>query len=201
MSIGNKMQRMLFGASLIAAMSALAIAAPGTASVGDKEVTIDFTSYGSDSAFDPNYYRGEGIRFPAKRCGTAGCDQWYVAWVQGDDALSQTPSLGPIQGTFTRPVSDLTLRIAPSVQGTAMYTLTAFGPSGEVLAQNSVTVTQDFGDPANTGFGYFTLSVTDLPRPAKSFTLDNAFVRSSFGNTEIPYAVSSITYVHWGRQV
>jgi hypothetical protein len=39
-----------------------------------------------------------------------------------------------------------------------------------------------------------------LGRPAKSFELDNVFVRSSFSNTVIPYGVSSISYTHWGKQ-
>ena len=198
MSIRNPTQRLSRGAGLIAAMLALVLPGLGAASVGDREVTIDFSSYGAGRVFDPEFYRDDGIRFPPERCGSAGCDAWFVGFVQSDAALVQTPLLGPIQATFTRPVSDLSLRVAPSLQGTATFVLKAFAGSGEVLAETSVTVTQDFGDPANTGFGYFTVSLMDLPHPAKSFTLDSVFVRSSFGWTEIPYGVSSITYVHWG---
>ena len=57
------------------------------------------------------------------------------------------------------------------------------------------------GDPANSGFGYFTMTLTNLPGPAGSFALDNVFVRSSFPqNGVIPFGVSSITYTHWGNQ-
>ena len=194
----NPIRRLSLGAALLAAVWALLVPTLGAASVGDREVTIDFSTYGSDRVFDPEYYGADGIRFPSETCGSAGCAASYIGFIQGDAALSQTPLLGPIQATFTRPVSDLSLRVAPSIQGTATYVLKAFAASGEVVGETSVTVTQDFGDPANTGFGYFTLSLRDLPRPAKSFTVDSVFVRSSFGLTAISYGVSSITYAHWG---
>jgi hypothetical protein len=73
--------------------------------------------------------------------------------------------------------------------------LRVYGANGRLLAERSLTVTQDFGDPENTGFGFFSIGVTDLARGAKSFVLDNVFVRSSFpGTTSIPYGVASITY-------
>lgn len=54
--------------------------------------------------------------------------------------------------------------------------------------------------PANTGFGYFTVSLVNLPRPAKRFSFDHVFVRSSVPtNTFIPYGISEISYVHMGR--
>ncbi|OLC02690.1 MAG: hypothetical protein AUH78_20810 [Gemmatimonadetes bacterium 13_1_40CM_4_69_8] len=170
-------------------------------SVGASAVTIDFTSYGEGKVFQPDFYRSDGIVFPAERCGSAGCDTWFVGFTQGDVALDGEPSRGPVQATFTRPISDVSLRVAPRAQGTATYTLSVFAASGELLATTAVTVTQDFGDPANSGFGYFTISLTNLPSPAKRFTLENVFVRSSFpSNTEIAYGVSSISYTHWGKQ-
>lgn len=184
------------------------LASPGVgrSRIGARDVTIDFTSFGAGIAggnvFEPDFYRSDGIRFPPQRCGSAGCASWLI-WhiVQGDDALWGETRFGPIKATFTRPVSSLSLRVAPSLQGTATYVLSAFAASGKLLATTSVTVTQDFGDPANTGFGYFTVSLTNLPKPAKSFTLNQVFVRSSFPlNTDITYGVSSISYTHWGQQ-
>jgi hypothetical protein len=178
----------------------------GRSRIGARDVTIDFTSFGASIAggnvFEPDFYRSDGIRFPPQRCGSAGCDTWLI-WhiVQGDDALWGETRFGPIKATFTRPISNLSLRVAPTLQGTATYVLSAFAASGKLLATTSVTVTQDFGDPANTGFGYFRVSLTNLPKPAKSFTLDQVFVRSSFPQTtDIPYGVSSISYTHWGQQ-
>lgn len=184
------------------------LASPGVgrSRIGARDVTIDFTSFGASIAggnvFEPDFYRSDGIRFPPQRCGSAGCDTWLI-WhiVQGDDALWGETRFGPIKATFTRPISNLSLRVAPTLQGTATYVLSAFAASGKLLATTSVTVTQDFGDPANTGFGYFTVSLTNLPKPAKSFTLDQVFVRSSFPQTtDITYGVSSISYAHWGQQ-
>ncbi len=164
--------------------------------VAASEVTVDFTTCG-EGVFDPLFYRADGIVFPPRRCGSDGCASWFVGWVQGDEALAQYPGLGPITARFTRPISRLSLQVAPGNQGTATYTLTAFGGSGRVLATQSLTVTQDTGDPATGPFGYFSLSLEQLPAPAKSFTLDSVFVRSSFGNTVIEYGVSSIGYTHW----
>jgi hypothetical protein len=58
----------------------------------------------------------------------------------------------------------------------------------------SVTVTQDTGDPEHSGFGYFTIELSDLVPPATRFTLENRFVRSSFGGNRINYGVSTITF-------
>ena len=187
-------------AMLIAAASMAASSAAAAPGVGQAQVTIDFSSYGAGQVFQPDFYRSAGIVFPPQRCGSAGCVDLYVGFVQGDAALVGTPAFGPVQATFTRPISDLSLTVAPALQGTATYVLTAFAASGEPIATTSVTVTQDFGDPANTGFGYFTISLSDLAAPAKSFTLENVFVRSSFGTSAIEYGVSSISYTHWGNQ-
>ena len=83
--------------------------------------------------------------------------------------------------------------VAPGSQGTAEYTLTAFG-SGTVVGSASKTVTQDTGDPEHSGFGYFTIDLGGLTVPATRFTLENRFVRSSFGGNRIDFGVSSITY-------
>jgi len=168
--------------------------------VGAADVTIDFSSFGEGKEFQPTFYKLDGILFPSEECGPAGCRPWFVGFTQGDAGLEGQPRFGPVTATFMRPISDLSLRVAPRLQGTATYLLSAFAASGELLATTSLTVTQDEGDPANSGPGYFTISLTDLHGPAKRFALDNVFVRSSFPlplNTEIDYAVSSISYLHW----
>lgn len=169
---------------------------PGVAA---RQVTIDFTSFG-EGTFEPDFYRRDGIRFPSQRCGSAGCDTWSIAFAfQGDHALLGENFFGPIEGMFTRPISSLSMQVAPGLQGTALYVLKAFDASGRLISTTSRTVTQDSGDPEDSGQGYFTMSLPNLSRPAKSFSLDSDFVRSTFPlNTNIPYGVSSITYRHWG---
>jgi hypothetical protein len=168
--------------------------------LGVRNVTIDFTSFGQGKVFEPAFYRLDGILFPPEACGSAGCTPWFIGFIQGDDALAGDPRFGPVTATFSRPISDLSLRVAPALQGTATYVLRAFDQPGRLIATTSITVTQDLADPEDSGPGYFTISLTNLGRPAKSFELDNVFVRSSFSNTVIPYGVSSISYTHWGKQ-
>jgi hypothetical protein len=176
----------------LAAMSHAA--APG---IGTSDVTIDFSN-NDQGDFDPLFYRSDGIVFPAQRCGSAGCSSWFVGFIQGDNALVGNPLLGGISGTFRRPVSELSLSIAPGSQGTAIYTLTAFSAAGKEVASQSLTVVQDSGDPNTGPPGYFTMSVGGLPEPAMSFTLTNTFVRSSFGTLgPIEFGVNSISYTHW----
>ena len=191
------------GACLEPTSPAADLPLPSKAAVGlgAREVTIDFSSYGAGKVFESDFYRLDGIVFPPEACGSAGCTPWFVGFVQGDAALAGEPRFGPVKATFTRPISALSLLVAPSLQGTARYVLSVFAVSGKLLATTSVTVTQDFGDPANSGFGYFAISLPNLPGPAKSLLLENVFVRSSFPqNVEIPYGVSSISYTHWGEQ-
>lgn len=174
------------------------------AGVGDREATIDFSTYptgGDVTTFDPAFYRADGILFPPQRCGTAGCDDWLVSpLIQGEPSLIGQPQYGPIEASFTRPVSTISLRVAPALQGTATYVLKAYSASNQLLAAASLTVTQDFGDPANTGFGHFNVGVANLSKPAKRFTFESVFVRASYVliPPAIPYGVSSISYRHWG---
>jgi hypothetical protein len=186
----------------IALASLVSFPSSAAASVGvaSPEVTVDFSSFG-EGPFDPNFYHLDGIVFPSQRCGSVGCTAWLVSLVQGDDALLGDPSFGSVTARFTRPVSDLSLSFAPDLQGTATYVLRAYGGSGEVIASTSITVTEDFGDPANEGFGYHVVSLANLSTPVVAFTLDSIFVRSSFpSNVQIGYGVSSISYTHWGTQ-
>jgi PKD domain-containing protein len=159
--------------------------------VGGTTITVAFSSFGSGQVFDPTFFDASGIDFPPQQC-DPGCHTWFVGFIQGSPALTA----GVVNATFTHPVSDLSLLVAPALQGTATYTLKAFDASGSLLASTSVTVTQDQGDPATIAYGYFPIALATLPAPATSFTLDNVFVRSSFPNTvgAIPYGVSTISF-------
>jgi hypothetical protein len=187
---------LLVGLLMICLTGAVASAA-GAVGPPPSEASVDFSSHGF-GALDPDFYRSDGIVFPGEQCGAAGCMPPEVVLTQDDAALVGLPRFGPVEARFTRPISAISLRVAPRLQGTATYTLRAFAGSGELVDSVSVTVTQDFGDPENTGFGYFTISLEQLDSPAKSFTLDSVFVRSSFPfNQEIDYGISSIVFTHW----
>jgi hypothetical protein len=162
-----------------------------------RAVTIDFSSFGgaSGDVFNPDFYRRDGIVFPDEMCGSAGCSPWFVSFIQGSASLAGDPRFGPVTATFTRPISALSVEVAPALQGSATYILNLYAASGTLVGTTSVTVTQD--ERENTNSGYFTISVTDLSKHAKRFTLDNVFVRSSFATTTyIPYGVRSITYTY-----
>lgn len=135
----------------------------GTISCGACQ-TVDFSTHG-EGPFQADFYKKDGVTF------TAGS---FVGFVQGDEAI-----IGDIAGTFTPPVSSLSVRVAPGFQGTFPFTLTALDASSTVIASESVTVTED-----GSG-GYVTIDLGVLPAQATYFTL-----------TGIPdsYGVSSITY-------
>ncbi len=180
------------GLRLLVTAGVLAFSA-GSAGASHQVVTIDFSSHGG-GFFDPRFYESQGIVFPLEECSSIGCLPWFVSPLfQGDAALVRSTPDGKIEATFTSPVASLSLMAAPDAQGTAEYTLTAFG-SGAVVGSTSVTVTQDTGDPEDTGFGYFRIELADLVSPATRFTLENRFIRSSFGGDRINFGVSSITY-------
>ncbi len=184
----------------LASLVSLPSSAAASVGVGASEVTVDFSSFG-EGTLDPNFYRLDGVVFPSEVCGSVVCAPLVVSVAQGHDALLGNPYFGFVMATFTRPVSDLSLSFAPDLQGTATYVLKAYSGSGKLIASTSITVTEDFGDPANEGFGYHVVSLTKLSTPAVSFTLDSIFVRSSFPSvTHIGYGVRSISYTHWGAQ-
>ena len=186
----------VFGRLVVVLVLFGVLAEPALSKVA-QEVTIDVSSAGAGTAVDSRLFRSSGLLLPESQC-VPDCSGWQITGVQSDDALVQPPGGAAIEGRFVRPASQVSLLVAPRLQGTARYTLRVFGGDGRALAEQSLTVTQDFGDPANTGFGYFSLGVSGLARPAHSFRLENVFVRSSFpGNTEIPFGVSSISFTHF----
>jgi hypothetical protein len=137
-----------------------------------------------DGPFNQFFFAPEGVVF------TEGS---FVSLVQGQNALSD-----PVAGTVRHDFASVSAQIAPAFQGTATYTLTAYR-RGEQLARTSLTVTEDTGDPANRGFGYFTISIGRLRGKADSFSLSNVFVRSSFPpptTTDLPFGVATIMFSH-----
>jgi len=169
------------------------------AHANEVEVKIDFSTFGT-GVFDPLNYRPSGIVFPPQHCGPIGCSDWFVGFVQGDEALVGSAQIGPITARFTKAISALSLRVAPAFQGTAEYTLKAFGARGRVVGKQVVTVTQDSGDPQTGPLGYFTIDLGRLRSPARSFTLASRFIRSSFSFTDIEFGVSDITYLRHARR-
>jgi PEP-CTERM motif len=131
--------------------------------------------------FDQTFFADQGLIFTSVMS---------LGFVQGDDAL-----LGPVTGRFTRPVAGLSALVAPGFQGTADYTLAAFDARANLIRSATLRITQDEGDPDNTGFGYLAVNLGQLSRPAHSFSLTNAFVRSSFPDrTFIDFGVSSFEF-------
>ena len=156
-------------------------AAPSLAASGcSSSQTIDFSTPGQ-GPFQPDFFKKQALVF------TQGD---FVGFIQGDQAL-----VGPVAGTFHPSVCSLSLSVAPALQGTAAYTLTAYTASGKMVGSTTMIVTQDSGDPENGPLGYFRIELTGLSGKAQMFTLENQFLRSSFPQTtQIPFGVSSITY-------
>jgi hypothetical protein len=141
--------------------------------------TIDFSKV-SQGPFDQSFFARDRVVF------TQGT---FVGFVQGDNAL-----VGPVAGKVSGGFKSLSAQVAPALQGTAAYTLTAY-KQGKEITSTTITVTQDEGDPTTGPFGYFTVSIGPLPKKADSFSLSNEFIRSSFPqNNSIEFGVSSITF-------
>jgi hypothetical protein len=150
-----------------------------TGNVEASPTTIDFSTHGQ-GPFQPDYYQDSGIIF------TTGS---FVGFIQGDETLN-----GPIAANLTTPISRLFAEVAPGIQGTAMYTISVFDDSANIIDSTSLTITQDTGVPNSGPFGFFTIGLGTIPKAATSFTLENTFISSSFSNTSIPYGISAITF-------
>ena len=134
-----------------------------------------------DQPFDETFFADQGLIFTSPLA---------LGFVQGDDAL-----IGPVSGRFARRVTGLSALVAPGFQGTADYTLAAFDSRANLVGRTTIRITQDEGDPDNTGFGYLALDLGHLARPARSFSLTNQFVRSSFPDrTFIDFGVSTFEF-------
>ncbi len=174
--------------SLIRVGDRLVMPPPSAATLG-REITIDFSLAGNATAFDSEFFQGEPIVFAKQDCRWETCQDWFIGYVQGDDAIVN----GPTPVTFTRPVSALSVRVAPGLQGKADYRLAAYDRAGNVLASKSVIVAQYESDP-HAPFGYFTVELGPLPRPARSFTFEQTNLEMGPGVTNIEYGMSEITF-------
>jgi hypothetical protein len=179
-------QRASVSGALMMAIGLLAI----TEATHAVPVTIDMTAHGQ-GVFDQEFFKSQGIIF------TEGD---FVGFIQGDEALglvegASHPGTLRISGLFAPgAVTSISAQIAPGFQGTAVYRLAALDVLSNIIASRSVLVTQDEGDPENSGFGYFTIALSELPGPV-GFFVDNTFVRSSFPvNRTTDGGVSSITF-------
>lgn len=145
---------------------------PASALARESTHVIDFTEFGQ-GVFDPNFFADEGIVFdtPDPNNGL----NWFVGYVQGDEAL-----INDVSASFKRPITSLSVQFAPSSYGPIEYTLTAYAPSGAVVASKTVTLSQP-------PFGYFTLNLGKLPHKAKAFSFTVANPGPGVG-------VSSITF-------
>lgn len=150
----------------------------------DTVTTIDFSEAGV-GPFSPNFFESKGVIFS---------EGSSVGFTQGDEALEGLI----IAGVFPQSFSNLAVSLAPRFQGTAIYTLSGFDAFSNFLGSVSRELTQDEGDPENTGMGYISLylELENLVNPATSFTLSNQFVRSSFPQTNvIPFGVNTIQFI------
>jgi hypothetical protein len=135
-------------------------------------VTIDMSDHGGGT-FNRDYFQNEGVVF------TEGD---FVGYVQGDDALIFDQNNG-LSGLFTLgPVTDISVEIAPWLQGTWAYRLAALDGLSSIIDSEAIVVTQDTGDPEHSGFGYFSIELTGLPG-AVGFLVESTFIRTSYGTT------------------
>jgi hypothetical protein len=161
-------------------LAVLAGSALPTAAAEIHEVSVDFST-APQGLFPTDFFKQDGLTF------TQGN---FVGFVQGRPAL-----IGPVAGKFTPWSSRVSVELAPAEQGTAEYTLTAIGASGEVVAAKSTTVTQDEGDPLTGPMGYFTLDLGNVASDVQYFTLNNRFIGSSFPQiTRIEFGVAKVTF-------
>lgn len=187
MKFGRLRATAIGGAATV--LSLLLLVNPGRA------VTVDFSSIADCPAscpvsIDATTFASQGIVFTVSNGG--------VGLIQGDEALG---SFGPgekIAASFITPQSltNLSVQLAPTSQGTRLYTLTGYNAALIPVGSVSRQVTQDFGDPENTGFGYFSLVLDPITEPVSSFEVSSVFIRSSFGPCcqGAGYGVASVTW-------
>lgn len=161
-------------------LAVLASSALPAAAAEIHEVSADFST-APQGLFSTDFFKQNGLSF------TQGD---FVGFIQGRPAL-----IGPVAGRFTPWSSRVSVELAPAEQGTAEYTLTAIGVSGEVVAAKSTIVTQDEVEPLTGPTGYFTLDLGNVAGDIKYFTLENRFIRSSFPQiTRIEFGVAKVTF-------
>ena len=143
-------------------------------------VTLDFSAPGQ-GVFDQSFFVGA-------RRGV------HVGRVRGVRAGRRRARPGTGRGRFARPVSALSVSLAPAYAGTAEYTLDALNSSGKRVGRARTTVVQDAGDPATGPFGYFTMQLGSL-RGATAFRLSTRLISSSSPNiTLMELGLASLTF-------
>jgi hypothetical protein len=143
-------------------------------------VTIDFQTFGSGKPFDGNFFENQGVTFSPG---------YFVGFVQGRAALvsiGDASDMQIIRGGFTPAVTSLAITLAPASQGTAFYTLSVFDGSFNLISSVSLSVTQE-------PFGYFVISLAELPAAARSFSLQSRLVSSPGGINTMEFAIGSLT--------
>lgn len=176
--------RILWIVSAVALVVAGIAALPSSGSAAapaPRGVHVDFTAAGPGD-LDRDFFVGDGLRL---------ADDGVVAFIQGDDALVSPTGIHLLPPA----VEAVQVRLAPAMQGTARYVLTAWGPDRRhALARTERVVTQDEGDAASAPFGYFTMEL-GLPATARFVTIECQFIRSSFRHiTSMEFGVSDVTY-------
>jgi hypothetical protein len=139
-----------------------AILAPVAGAQAPGDVAIDFSTV-SEETVPRDVFITDEIVF--------GSDLGLGS-VEGDRAARVGG--GSFSGTFTSPVTALSLRVAPdfrALEASAVgeLTLVARDEQNAEVASKTVTVTSDFA--AGTGFEYVTIDLGVLPRPVRSFVL------------------------------
>jgi hypothetical protein len=146
----------------LAAFALFAILAPAAGAQAPGDVAIDFSTVSEDTV-PPDAFITDEIVFGS----VLG-----LGSVEGDRAARV--SGGSFSGTFTSPVTALSLRVAPdfrAFEASAIgeLTLVARDEQNAEVASKTVTITSDFA--AGTGFEYVTIDLGVLPRPVRSFVL------------------------------
>jgi hypothetical protein len=162
-------------------LAGLTFASPVAASSRHAQTAVvDFSAIGSGNNMPPDYFEPEGVQFAPQQCyGSPACHPWFVGWIQGDDAIGGGQYGGPIVAQFIWPVADVSVSVAPAYQFKAKYVLTAFDADGGLVARKVIVESQDQGLPGLSPFGYFTISLENLTRPACRFSIRTYFVAAS----------------------
>ena len=152
----------------------LGLASPAVGATPTTSVTVDFSSVGGAAVLDSVFFRSDGIKF---------AESYPMGFVQGDDVIAADIRTSPpmtIAGTFSRPVTSVSVRFALGLQGTAQYSLTLYSGAGDAIASTTLTVVET-GDS-----GYHDIFLNDLPSKAKGFSITGG----------IEFGLSSMTYAY-----
>ncbi len=179
---------------VLATIAGVLLAGPTAASSPhDRTAVVDLSAVGQGNIMPGNFFAPLGVTFPAQQCGPVTCQDWFVGWIQGDDAIGAGDDNGPITARFSMPVSAISVQLAPAFQYRGSYTLEAFDAGGRPVGQTTVIKNQDPDLPGFTGWGYFPVSVTHLSGPACSMRVSRKWLAASWtSNGTTTFGLSSI---------